>query len=317
MEPPLSARKKRSYAWGFFLGLIMVGVGFGLLYYFFYVKVLYNAQVSLIDTSKIQSAKIDLLEEGLERYQKASEGDVCLRPNLAEEAPFFILPPPDPPEAGSPPPSVFRRQRETLNAIRRSVVLIQATGQTAQGETFIARGSGFFINKNTILTNRRLVDGLGPNGSILAINGLRRQSLQAEILGLSSPLSLRDYALLRVDPGDNPAQGLKLGETAQAAEQVLALGFPDSGEENDVDQEPIFAKGAISSIITDLEVPLINHTAEMSSLFRGGPVVNRQGQVIGLSALITIEGQPARQIQVALGGADLRDFLSETGARFE
>ncbi|MDR1577329.1 MAG: serine protease [Deltaproteobacteria bacterium] len=317
VKPSPMVERKRRYAMGFLLGLALVGLCFWLLYYFFYIRVLYNAQVSTIDPIALQASKIEILREDRDLYQKAlqAEGNVCLQSSLEEEAPFFLLPEPSP-NAAAPEPASTRR-RQALDQVKQAMTFIQSSGVNSKGENFVATGAGFFVNNNTILTNRRLVTRLGSNVTILAVNSHQRLSMEAKIIAVSRPETLRDYAILRVNSGPNPPKGLKIVGQAKKNDRVLAFGFSDAKVASGDFPESIFSPGVISSILVDKQAPLISHTAAMSPRFRGGPLVDREGRVIGLNAIIRVDNQGPRRIHVSLGGEDLLDFLRENLIRLE
>jgi S1-C subfamily serine protease len=170
------------------------------------------------------------------------------------------------------------------------------------------------VNENTILTNRRIVEGLGPNGEILAVSSGLGTALNARVLVASQPESLRDYAFLRVEPGPNAPKGLKLGPEPKVGDRVMAFGYPGGKYEPGVQPAPIYARGRVSSVALVREVSVIGHTAEMSRRFRGGPLVDRAGRVVGLgirAPLAPLDDQDERRAFLALGTDDVMAFASE------
>ncbi|MDR0549761.1 MAG: serine protease [Deltaproteobacteria bacterium] len=305
---------KRSYGSGFFLGLVLVGVIFWFLYYQYYNIILYRSQVAKIDSNNIQTTNIENLKNSQNQYQAPADGDICSLPTPKDGEPFFI----GPPGSASIPPS--KLQRTAYLAIANFLVLVMSKGVDLKGQSFLSSGAGFFVNRDTILTNRRIVDGLGPKGAILVSGGPLTREVQARVLALSRPESLRDYALLKIEKVDlpePPIKGLPLFGEANVYDRVMALGYPDLRFPKGARPEPVSSQGRIGSISYNLTPAIIGHNAETQRRYRGGPLVDRQGRVIGLSAIISMERYGSREIRVALMASDVLTFLNENFVRLD
>src|SRR5437588_9692756 len=171
-------------------------------------------------------------------------------------------------------------QDDLPNLVRRikpSAVAIETFD--ARGEK-LTRGSGFFIDKDRVVTNRHVIDGafraevhLSSGNSFQVKNVL---AVDAE----------GDVALLRVDAPANLVRPLSLDRTSpQEGESIVVIGNP-FGLEGSV------TNGIVSAV---RDIPgfgrIIQITAPISPGSSGSPVVNMQGQVIGVATLQITGGQ--------------------------
>jgi tetratricopeptide (TPR) repeat protein len=166
---------------------------------------------------------------------------------------------------------------ELVRRIKPSAVAIETFD--ARGEK-LSRGSGFFIDKDRVVTNRHVIDGayraevhLTTGNSFPVKNVL---AVDAE----------GDVALLRVDAPANLVRPLSLDRTSpQEGESVVVIGNP-FGLEGSV------TNGIVSAV---RDIPgfgrIIQITAPISPGSSGSPVVNMQGQVIGVATLQITGGQ--------------------------
>ena len=166
---------------------------------------------------------------------------------------------------------------DLVRRIKPSAVAIETFD--ARGEK-LTRGSGFFIDKDRVVTNRHVIDGafraevhLSSGNSFQVKNVL---AVDAE----------GDVALLRVDAPANLVRPLSLDRTSpQEGESIVVIGNP-FGLEGSV------TNGIVSAV---RDIPgfgrIIQITAPISPGSSGSPVVNMQGQVIGVATLQITGGQ--------------------------
>ena len=166
---------------------------------------------------------------------------------------------------------------ELVRRIKPSAVAIETFD--ARGEK-LARGSGFFVGMDRVVTNRHVIDGayraevhLNSGHSFPVKNVL---AVDAE----------GDVALLKVDAPANLVRPLSLDRTSpQEGESVVVIGNP-FGLEGSV------TNGIVSAV---RDIPgfgrIIQITAPISPGSSGSPVVNMQGQVIGVATLQITGGQ--------------------------
>ena len=211
---------------------------------------------------------------------------------------FLLIPPP------------FKAQDllpELVRRIKPSAVAIET--YDARGEK-LSRGSGFFVEIDRVVTNRHVVEGAykaevhSSTGTVFPVKGV----LAVDAEG--------DLALLKIDAPVPAIRPLPLDKTSPAeGESVVVIGNP-LGLEGSV------TNGIVSAV---RDIPtfgrIIQITAPISSGSSGSPVVNMQGQVIGVATLQITGGQSVNfaipserisQLQVATM-TSLADLVASTG----
>jgi serine protease Do len=147
-------------------------------------------------------------------------------------------------------------------------------GQTAEEAGL---GSGFLISADGLaLTNNHVVAGAGTTKVHV---GGGDQEYSAEILGSSECL---DLAVIKVDGSNFPFLGWQKGDIT-TGEEVYAAGFPLG------DPEFTLTKGIVSKNDTAGQSAwasidhIIEHDAKIRPGNSGGPLVNANGQVVGVN----------------------------------
>jgi tetratricopeptide (TPR) repeat protein len=166
---------------------------------------------------------------------------------------------------------------ELVRRIKPSAVAIETFD--ARGEK-LSRGSGFFIDTDRVVTNRHVIDG-AYRAEVHSISG---KSYQVKnVLAVDAE---GDVALLKIDAPGNLVRPLSLDRTSpQEGESIVVIGNP-FGLEGSV------TNGIVSAV---RDIPgfgrIIQITAPISPGSSGSPVVNMQGQVIGVATLQITGGQ--------------------------
>lgn len=166
---------------------------------------------------------------------------------------------------------------ELVRRIKPSAVAIETFD--ARGEK-LARGSGFFIDVDRIVTNRHVIDG--AYRAEVHLNSGHTFPVKS-VLAVDAE---GDVALLKVEAPANLVRTLSLDRTSpQEGESVVVIGNP-FGLEGSV------TNGIVSAV---RDIPgfgrIIQITAPISPGSSGSPVVNMQGQVIGVATLQITGGQ--------------------------
>ncbi len=169
------------------------------------------------------------------------------------------------------------------------VVFIQARVAGEQRSAFgvrprqgVSTGTGFLIDdEGHIVTNAHVVEGAAQVGLRIADDRV----LPAELVGLD--LST-DLAVLRVDPGELDAEPLPLGDSAavEVGDPAVAMGNP-FGLDDTITSGIVSAKqrrisGPDGFTIEDV----IQTDAAVNPGNSGGPLVNLEGEVIGVNSQI-------------------------------
>lgn len=164
-----------------------------------------------------------------------------------------------------------------------SVVRITSasTSRTANQQPARGMGSGFIISSDgMVLTNAHVVRG-AERVTVTLGDG---RSLTGEVLG-RDPLT--DVAVVRLPANNLPALTLGDSETIQPGEWAIAIGNP-LGLENTVTAGIISGIGRPGGVIgsPNSRVNFIQTDAAINPGNSGGPLLNRQGEVIGINTAI-------------------------------
>src|SRR4029078_4533254 len=166
---------------------------------------------------------------------------------------------------------------DLVRRIKPSAVAIETFD--SRGEK-LSRGSAFFVEADRIVTNRHVLEGAyraevhSSTGTVFPVRGVLAVDAEGDI------------ALLKIDTPTAEIKPLPLDKTSpQEGESVVVIGNP-LGLEGSV------TNGIVSAV---RDIPtfgrIIQITAPISSGSSGSPVVNMQGQVIGIATLQITGGQ--------------------------
>jgi len=172
-------------------------------------------------------------------------------------------------------------------AVLPTVVSIQVTSQQGSGT-----GSGFIIRSSAtesfILTNNHVATGAGPNADI-TVQFQDQSQVQATIVGTDPSY---DLAVLKVSRGGLPVAQLGDSSNVVVGDLTIAIGSPlglsgtvTSGIVSALDR-PVTAGGQGSASF----INAIQTDAAINPGNSGGPLINAQGQVIGVNSAIATLG---------------------------
>jgi S1-C subfamily serine protease len=218
-----------------------------------------------------------------------------------------------PAPSSSAPAAFDQSQRRSINDIYRAsapgVVHIETSTKLRQPDdpffgnpfglpdTQRALGSGFVIDKaGHVVTNFHVVHG----ASSIFVSFSNSERIRAKLVG-QDPST--DIAVLKVDVKSRALKSLPLGnsDAVRVGDQVIAIGNP-FGLDRSV------TAGIVSAVQRRIEAPnrlsisgAIQTDAALNRGNSGGPLLNAQGQVIGVNAQIETGG--ASQGNVGIGFA--------------
>jgi len=201
---------------------------------------------------------------------------------------------------GTVPPALTNRPADSVAGIAArvlpSVVMIKVNGDEGTGSGFIISG-GYIITNNHVVT----LDGAVSHSSLQVVfNG--GQTAPARLVG-ADPYS--DIAVLRLaEPVRLPALTLGNSASAEIGDPVVAFGSP-LGLANTVTSgivsalnRPIQPSIGGSGNAPQVYYDAIQTDAPINPGNSGGPLVNAQGQVIGMNAEIdTLGADPVSGVQ--------------------
>jgi len=138
-------------------------------------------------------------------------------------------------------------------------------------------GSGFIISEDGyILTNHHVIE----DSDTIIVRLSNRKEYQAELIG-SDPRT--DVALLKVDAEALPTVQIGNSENLRVGAWVLAIGAP-FGLDYTVTKGIVSAKGR--NLPDDSYVPFIQTDVAINPGNSGGPLINLNGEVVGINAQI-------------------------------
>jgi S1-C subfamily serine protease len=200
-------------------------------------------------------------------------------------------------------PAAFQTgKRESINAIYRAsapgVVHIETTTRVAQqddpffgnpfgaAQTQRALGSGFVLDKaGHIVTNFHVVRG----ASAIQVSFSNNERFKAKLVGVDPST---DIAVLKVEVKARALKALPLGNSdgVRVGDQVIAIGNP-FGLDRSV------TAGIVSAVQRRIEAPnqlSISHVIQTDAALNhgnsGGPLLDAQGEVVGVNAQIETGG---------------------------
>jgi S1-C subfamily serine protease len=202
----------------------------------------------------------------------------------------------------SAPASFAQGARQSINEIYRAsapaVVHIETTTKVQQpqdqffgnpfgnSQTQRALGSGFVLDKaGHIVTNYHVVRG----ASEIQVSFSNNERIKATVVGVDPST---DVAVLKVDVQSRALRALPLGNSdgVRVGDQVIAIGNP-FGLDRSV------TAGIVSAVQRRIEAPnqlSISHVIQTDAALNhgnsGGPLLNAQGEVIGVNAQIETGG---------------------------
>jgi S1-C subfamily serine protease len=196
---------------------------------------------------------------------------------------------------------------QLLNDYKTSVVDIEVTGADGAGG-----GTGIvWEDSHQVLTNAHVVLG----AATIKVKDPVEQGKEysAVVVGLSA---CDDVALLRVERAENLTPA-RFGDSKQATAgtPVIAMGFPGTYASSETGSSLVVTEGIVSrtgaTFADSGQKDLIQHTAPINPGNSGGPLLNKQGEVIGLNSY-TIRGAQAENYAISTSEATyVADKLKE------
>jgi S1-C subfamily serine protease len=188
------------------------------------------------------------------------------------------------PAQNSPTASVIFRNAKP------SIVLI--IGSDNEGQP-IVQGSGFIIGQNRIVTNHHVVAGAARATAVYADGST---STVTAVVGDSES---NDLILLMATTGNRPALHLGDESTLRQGDVVYAIGAPEG-------LQLTLTNGIVSAFRSINNLFLIQNTAVIGHGSSGGPLFDREGNVVGITSAL-LSDTPGIYFSVGVG--DLKHLL--------
>lgn len=202
-----------------------------------------------------------------------------------------------------------------------SVVSVSVTGQTTATDFFgfnstyesQAAGTGLIISEDgVIVTNRHVIGNATTGVSVTLSDGT--ELTDVEIIGRTNANDPLDIAFLKVkDKKDKELKAAKLGDSGamQVGDKVVAIGNALGQFQNSVTSGIIsgFGRSVVAGDETGSETltNLLQTDAAINQGNSGGPLVNANGEVIGINTAIA--GGGAENIGFAIPINDIQGLI--------
>lgn len=178
----------------------------------------------------------------------------------------------------------------------------QFFGENPQPQYQGGVGSGFIISKDGyILTNNHVISG--AKGINVLVKG-RDKAYEAKLIGSDPSL---DLAVLKIDGHNLPTLPLGDSNKIRVGNWVIAIGSP-FGLENTVTIGVISAKERPIEIDSRTFEHLLQTDASINPGNSGGPLLNLNGEVIGINTAINAQAQG---IGFAIPTSTVKEVLDE------
>jgi putative serine protease PepD len=191
--------------------------------------------------------------------------------------------------------------------------VVEITASSSESNSFgqegrqQAQGSGFvYDDSGTVITNQHVVDG----ASSIEVTLADGSSSEARVVGTDAST---DLALLKVDAPANKLEPLALGDSTELAvgDAVVAIGSPFGLTET-------VTSGIVSALDRRITSPngyaitgAIQTDAAINHGNSGGPLLNLQGEVVGVNAQIESESGGNDGVGFAVPSSTVRSVVAQ------
>jgi putative serine protease PepD len=205
------------------------------------------------------------------------------------------------PSSSSSPTSVDLA--ELYNSVKNGVVYVQA-GQSASGSGFVISDDGY------IVTNEHVV---AESSSYTVRIGETDRTVPATLVGADAS---SDLALLKVDPSQTGTlHPLQLADTSpEVGDEVIAIGSPFG-------LQSTLTSGIVSALDRTLQSPnghaisgALQTDAAINPGNSGGPLLDTDGQVIGVNAQIASQSGGSTGVGFAISVSTVRNIIPQLKA---
>lgn len=217
----------------------------------------------------------------------------------APQAPDLVMP--SGPPAAAPLPTTVQPQRSVAEVVAQakpSVVMVMLPDSL---------GTGFIVDADGLVVTNAHVAGPAGLGGTVRVRFQDGQVLPAKVVGLNSK---KDIALLQLPRADKTGwPALKLGDASKMREgdAVLAMGHP-RGMPFSVSQGIISGATGRGNVYV---LNILQHDAAVNPGNSGGPLLNMEGEVVGINSMIQSTDGGFQGISLTIDGRVLRAALAQ------
>jgi putative serine protease PepD len=216
--------------------------------------------------------------------------------------------PSEPIVSSSAPLSVNQIYRRAYRGVVEITVTTSAAASPFGGSgTAKAQGSGWVYNSSgNIVTYEHVVDG----ASSISVRFWNGKTYSASVVGTDKST---DLAVIKVDAPSSELHPLSVGNSAdlQVGDGVVAIGSPFGLEET-------VTSGIVSALHRAIEAPnnfTINDSVQTDAAINhgnsGGPLLNAQGQVVGVNAQIRSDSGGNEGVGFAIPSNTVRSIATQ------
>jgi serine protease Do len=166
-------------------------------------------------------------------------------------------------------------------------------------------GAGVVISvEGFVLTNAHVV----ANASEVTVGAAGEPSYPARVVGIDSS---NDIALLKIEPGKLPVTPVGRSRELKSGDWVAAIGAPD-GFPNSI------RLGVVSGKMPALGrglIPFVRADAVPAGPISGGPLLNRNGEVVGMSSGVVAERSGRDHTSLAVSIETVLDIAQQLRAQ--
>ncbi|NLY76289.1 MAG: tetratricopeptide repeat protein [Firmicutes bacterium] len=185
---------------------------------------------------------------------------------------------------------------EIIKKIEPSIIVVLTYDQEGK---LLGQGSGFFINEDgEAITNRHVLEGAVRaevktiDGRIYSVTKIIAEDQEADIIKIKPIIPKSQLNFLNINPS-----------LPKVGERIIVIGSP-------LGLEQTVSDGIVSAI---RKIPIfgtiIQISAPISPGSSGSPVVNLEGEVIGVATFQMVEGQ---NLNFAIPGSRILELKSDT-----
>ena len=193
----------------------------------------------------------------------------------------------------TPASTYIKAPKDIFQSISPAVVYI--TTQTVAGEDYL--GSGFIVDsRGVIVTNYHVIQ------SAKEINVKLKDGKIYPVTDIIYYDTRRDVCILKINAQNLPSISLGDANALQIGETIYSIGNP-------LGLEYSFSDGLLSGIRDFQDLKWLQFTAPVSPGNSGGPLINPQGQAVGIVTSQLARGQ---NINFALAINEIKPYITAT-----